>query len=112
MKLAEELKRAEVPEEELDFGERSARAVLFLEEVERSRKASLNLDALWQLSENRSFDGPTERRARVRALTRQAFAFLLGKEEGDEAEQQRVAVPGEGLVSLTGSKARLRSLRR
>ena len=50
IKLAEELKRAEVPEEELDFGEKSARAVLFLEEAERSRKAGLNLDALWQLT--------------------------------------------------------------
>ena len=34
------------------------------------------------------------------------------KVEGEEKEEQRVAVPGEGLVALGGAKARLRSLRR
>jgi hypothetical protein len=112
VQLAEQVQGAETPEAELDVGGRAARQTLFLEEMERSSKASLGLADLWQLSENRSFDSDTERRVRARALSRQVLGFLCERVEGEEKEEERVAVPGEGLVALGGAKARLRSLRR
>ena len=112
VQLAEQVQGAETPEAELDLGGRAARQTLFLEEGERSRKASLSLTDLWALSENRSFDSDTERRVRARALSRQVLGFLGERVEGEETEEERVAVPGEGLVALGGAKARLRSLRR
>jgi hypothetical protein len=112
VQLAEQVQGAETPEAELDLGGRAARQTLFLEEMERSSKASLGLADLWQLSENRSFDSDTERRVRARALSRQVLGFLCERVEGEEKEEECVAVPGEGLVALGGAKARLRSLRR
>ena len=102
IQLAEQVRRTETPEAELDLKGRAARQTLYIEEAERSQKASFSLADLWLLSENRSFDSDTarpyltptptptltphphphphphpnpnqERRARTRALSRQVL---------------------------------------
>ena len=61
IQLAEQVRRAETPEAELDLKGRAARQTLYIEEAERSQKASFSLADLWLLSENRSFDSDTAR---------------------------------------------------
>ena len=102
IQLAEQVRRTETPEAELDLKGRAYRQTLYIEEAERSQKASFSLADLWLLSENRSFDSDTarpyltptptptltphphphphphpnpnqERRARTRALSRQVL---------------------------------------
>ena len=61
IQLAEQVRREETPEAELDLKGRAYRQTLYIEEAERSQKASFSLADLWLLSENRSFDSDTAR---------------------------------------------------
>ena len=69
IQLAEQVRREETPEAELDLKGRAYRQTLYIEEAERSQKASFSLADLWLLSENRSFDSDTVRRAPTLPLT-------------------------------------------
>jgi hypothetical protein len=58
-----------------------------------------------------------ERRARARALRRATFKYLAStmvveEEEVEAGDDAKVAVPGEGLISVDGSRQRLRLLER
>ena len=99
VQLAKQVRDAETPEEELGLSEKAARATLFFEESERSRKASLSLSELWLLSENRSFDSATERRVRARGLPRQVLGFLGRARVGGRAVHL-VCVRGRGSACL------------
>ena len=117
LEAAVALEREAPPEEERSFGETMAATTLRLEESERMRRERPGVTELWQLAENRTAGSTTERRARSRALTRATFKFLSELTAYDEDEAQRgdeakVALPGEGLISVSGSRQRLRLLER
>lgn len=114
---AVQLEKAAPEEGERSFGETMAATSLRLEETERMRKQYVGVSELWQMADNITLSSTTERRARARAVTRASFKFLSTLTTYDEEEEQRgddgkVAVPGEGLVSVTASRQRLRLLER
>jgi hypothetical protein len=113
---AVELEAAAKTDEEMSFGETMSSVSLRIEETERSRKDFVGPNDLWIMAENRS-NSAVERAKRARALTRATFKFLSGLTAYDEEEDQagddaKVAVPGEGLVSVNANRQRLRLLER
>ena len=81
------------------------------------RKQYLGVSELWQMADNITLSSSTERRARARAVTRASFKFLstltvYDEEEELKGDDGKVAVPGEGLVSVSASRQRLRLLER
>lgn len=113
---AVELEAAATPDEDQSFGEAMATVSLRFEETERSRRGETDANQLWLMAENRT-GSRVERRARARALTKASFKFLATLTAYDETEEQageegKVAVPGEGLISVAASRQRLRLLER
>ena len=110
------LQEAAPAEEDKSLGETLASVSLRLEETERTRKDSIDTDVLWLMAENRT-GSEAERLARARALTRETFKCLAAFTAYDDAEEEtgddgKIAVPGEGLVSVGANQRRLRLLER
>ena len=83
----------------------------------RARAGAIDVNDLVTKAENRTGSSDTERRARARALTIATYQFLAEQTAYDEEEEElgddgKVAGPGEGLVSVTASRQRLRLLER
>ena len=117
LEAAIQLEKAAPATSERSWEETLAAQNLRLEEADRMQRQALKIDELWRLADRPISASETEGRARARALTRACFKFFSGlttydQEEEEQGDDGKVPVPGEGLVSVSASRQRIRLLER